>query len=255
MSERNISNNTKLMEIYKRLHDYFGPRNWWPADSPFEVCVGAILTQNTSWKNVVKAIANLKQENAMNCSVIYNMANEDLAHLIRPAGYFNVKAKRLKNFISLLQEKYDGSLNQLFNGKPITQRFVTEICNSNPPGRKINNSRKKSRNRSISTLRDELLSVNGIGKETADSIILYAAQKPVFVIDLYTRRVLSRHNVLAEDAGYDEAQQLFHDALETDTRLFNDFHAQFVAVGNRFCGRKPKCEQCPLNGLEMLSND
>ena len=208
----------KLREIYGRLFERFGHRNWWPAESPFEVCVGAILTQNTSWKNVEKAIGNLKQAEQLDAFRLHEMSMDELAALIRPAGYFNVKSKRLKNFISLLVERHDGSLDAMFE----------------PP---------------VSDLRHELLSINGVGRETADSMILYAANKPIFVVDVYTRRALERHDMIGEKADYDEIRELFEAHLESDTALFNDFHAQFVAVGSNYCGRKPKCSGCPLEGF------
>lgn len=240
-----------LSSIYQKLREYFGPRGWWPADTPFEVCVGAILTQNTSWKNVVRAIENLRINNALDCKAIYRMNHDELAQLIKPAGYFNVKARRLKNFINLVEEKYAGNLENLFNLQP-----TESIANGGGPSVRTDYCSTHHRHGSQAAqiddagmLRKELLSVNGIGKETADSMILYAAEMPVFVIDVYTRRVLTRHNILHEKADYDEAQALFHDSLQTDTTLFNDFHAQFVAVGNRFCSKTPKCDGCPLKDL------
>lgn len=204
-----------LHSFYRELLARFGHRSWWPADSPFEVCVGAVLTQNTSWKNVVKAIECLKSASALDPFILYKMAHEELASLIKPAGYYNVKARRLKSFIAHLVEKHGGELASLFASA--TDR-----------------------------LRVELLSINGIGKETGDSIILYAANKPIFVVDTYTRRVLERHGIIDEKATYDDVQELFHASLPGDTALYNDFHAQFVAVGHHFCKRKPRCEQCPL---------
>ena len=204
-----------LLSFYRELLSRFGHRSWWPADSPLEVCVGAVLTQNTSWKNVVKAIESLKSASALDPFVLYEMTHEELSSLIKPAGYYNVKARRLRSFISHLVEKHDGELASLFDSD--TDR-----------------------------LRRELLSINGIGKETADSIILYAANKPIFVVDAYTRRVLERHGIVDEKATYDDMQALFHACFPRDTALYNDFHAQFVAVGHHFCKRVPRCEQCPL---------
>lgn len=207
----------RLESIYDLLSERFGHRNWWPADTPFEVCVGAILTQNTSWKNVEKAIANLKKADCMDALRLHEISAERLAELVRPAGYFNVKARRLKNFIARLVEGYDGSLDRLFH-------------------------------RPAGELRLELLEINGVGRETADSMILYAANKPVFVIDAYTRRVLERHGIAEAGMDYDAVQAIFHRNLDEDLGVFNDFHAQFVAVGSNFCGRKPKCVGCPLEG-------
>lgn len=204
-----------LMEFYEALHERFGHRNWWPGDSPFEVCVGAVLTQNTSWKNVAKAIENLKAASVLDPLSIYALNRDELANLVRPSGYFNVKAERLKNLVGYLVEQHEANLRSLFE---------------NPQD----------------GLREELLSINGIGRETADSIILYAAEKPIFVVDAYTRRVLLRHGLISEKEDYDAVQDLFHRSLPRDVALFNDFHAQFVAVGHNYCKKTPMCEQCPL---------
>ena len=209
----------KLLEIYKRLFHAFGPQRWWPGDSPFEIAVGAILTQNTNWGNVEKAIQNLKKHNALAVKSINNMPALKLAELIKPAGYFNVKTKRLKNFIHFLMNKYQGSMKRIRDGD-------------------------------IQVIRENLLNVNGIGPETADSILLYALEKPVFVIDAYTKRVLSRHGIMGDEKSYDEFQELFHSSLEINARLFNEYHALFVKVGKTYCKRKkPLCEECPLNNL------
>ncbi len=209
---------TKLKHLYKLLFERFGHRNWWPAESPFEVCVGAILTQNTSWKNVEKAINNLKEAECLDAFQLYETPVEELAGIIRPAGYFNVKSKRLRNFINHLVEHHEGSLDKMFQA-------------------------------SVEDLRTELLYINGIGRETADSMILYAANKPIFVVDVYTRRALERHDMIGGKADYDEIRELFESNLEPDVALFNDFHAQLVAVGSNYCGRKPKCSGCPLDVL------
>lgn len=207
---------TLLMSMYRALFGWFGPRHWWPANSSFEVCVGAILTQNTSWKNVAKAIDNLKAADMLDPIKIYRTHHEELAQLIKPAGYFNVKAIRLRNFVNLLVEKHYGDLHSLFSAP-------------------------------LSTLRAELLSVKGIGKETADSIILYAASKPSFVVDAYTKRVLYRHGLVSENADYDTIQSIFEANLLSEVALFNDFHAQLDAAGHFYCKRIPLCEKCPLH--------
>jgi endonuclease III related protein len=204
-----------LTAMYRELLGFFGHRNWWPADTPFEVCVGAILTQNTSWKNVVKAMSNLKAASALDAKTIHRLPLDELADLIRPAGYFNVKAKRLRNFVDHLVLNHGSNLNSLF---------------ASP----------------VDALREELLAINGIGKETADSMMLYAGQKPIFVVDAYTQRVLHRHGIIDQKADYDTIQRIFHANLPTNVELFNDFHAQIVAVGHHFCRRKPLCNQCPL---------
>lgn len=201
--------------MYEAMKARFGHRNWWPGDTRFEMCVGAILTQNTAWKNVAKAIANLKAADALDPFKIHNMSQEELAEQIRPAGYYNIKAARLKHLVGHLVERHAGDLDSLFA-------------------------------LSLDDLRNELLGINGVGKETADSIVLYAAHKPIFVVDAYTLRVLTRHGLMGEQADYDTAQDLFHANVPRDTALYNDFHAQFVAVGHNYCKKKPLCAECPL---------
>ncbi len=210
-----------LATIYQKLYKAFGPQHWWPGETPFEVAVGAILTQNTSWGNVEKAINNLKSARALSAKKIYEMPANSLASLIRPAGYFNIKAKRLKSFIS----------------------FLVESCHGNMAKMKLED---------VHSLREKLLSVNGIGPETADSILLYALDKPVFVIDAYTKRVLSRHKIMDHDKSYDEFQRLFHSSLGEDLKLFNEYHALFVAVGKTYCKPKPRCDKCPLNRFSSV---
>jgi endonuclease-3 related protein len=206
-----------LYAIYKKLYRAFGPQHWWPGDTPFEIAVGAILTQNTNWTNVEKAIQNLKRNNALSAHALHNISLRELAGLIRPTGYFNIKAKRLKAFIEFLMNNYHGSM-------------------------------KKMKHEDIISLREKLLSIHGVGSETADSIILYALDKPIFVIDAYTKRVLSRHGIMDYKDSYDTFQALFHDSLKKDVRLFNEYHALFVIVGKTFCKRQnPICEKCPLN--------
>jgi endonuclease-3 related protein len=208
----------KIIEIYHKLYHAFGPQHWWPGDSPFEIAVGAILTQNTNWANVEKAIASLKNKRALSAKGIYEMKAEKLALFIRPAGYFNVKARRLKAFIHFLINDYHGSMGRMKNEK-------------------------------LDTLRTKLLNVHGIGPETADSILLYALDKPVFVIDAYTKRVLSRHSVINHDESYERIQDLFHETLKRDTELFNEYHALFVRLGKTYCRKKPLCDGCPLEGM------
>lgn len=205
------------MLIYHRLHRHYGDLSWWPGDTPLEVSVGAILTQNTAWTNVEKAIAQLKTERSLSVQALHRMSHKRLARLIRAAGYFNVKARRLKHFISFLQGRYGGSLSKMFR-QPMPR------------------------------LRQELLSVNGVGPETADSILLYAGGKPIFVIDAYTKRILSRHGVLPYEKGYVDFQKLFMRHLPADAPFYNQYHAMFVNVGKDFCRRRPLCDSCPLNG-------
>lgn len=211
--KKNIEKELKI--IFNDLLEYFGPRDWWPGDTPLEICIGAILTQNTNWINVEKAIDNLKQENLISINALYEIEQDKLAELIRPSGYFNIKAKRLKNFIRLVKNQFDGDLDQLLKlGIPDLRKF--------------------------------LLSVNGIGKETADSMILYAGEKPVFVVDAYTRRLVSRHFEMDPKMKYDEIQEFFMDNLPEDTYLYNEFHALIVELGKTFCKPKPLCPDCPL---------
>jgi len=209
----------KLLEIYRRLYRSFGPQHWWPGDTPFEIAVGAILTQNTNWGNVEKAIENLKSGKALNAKSIHNMKKERLASYIKPAGYFNVKAKRLKAFISFLVNEYHGSL-------------------------------EKMKQEDMQTLRLRLLKIHGIGPETADSILLYALEKPVFVIDAYTKRILSRHGLMEYDKSYEEFQEIFHSSLKKDVKFFNEYHALLVRLGKTYCKLKnPMCEKCPLKNI------
>ena len=208
-----------LIGIYHTLYKAFGPQRWWPGETPFEIAVGAILTQNTNWGNVEKAINNLKNQNALNVKAMHNMADKKLALLIKPAGYYNIKTKRLKKFLDFFTNHYKGSI-------------------------------EKMKTEDKEALREKLLNINGIGPETADSILLYALEKPIFVIDAYTKRVLKRHNVVSEKADYYELQEIFHKNLPQDTTLFNEFHALFVKLGKDFCRTKPRCEACPLKGIE-----
>ena len=211
-----------LLKMYQKMYHHYGPLHWWPGEIPFEVMVGAILTQNTAWSNVEKAIANLKKAKVLNLRALLGLSDAKLAKLIRPAGYFRVKTKRLKNFLKFLMEECDGNISKL-------------------------------KRQPFGVLRHKLLSVNGIGPETADSILLYALEKPVFVIDAYTRRILSRHHLCKKEAGYEELQQFFMDHLKPDTPHYNEYHAQLVNIGKDFCRIKPRCEQCPLNGFNGVS--
>ena len=207
-----------LFELYKRLYDAFGPQHWWPARSPFEVIVGAILTQNTSWSNVAKAIANLKAARCLSPSALRNIPNRQLAALIKPSGYFNIKTKRLKNFIHFMFKAYDGSL-------------------------------KRMAREELPVLRNTLLAVNGIGPETADSILLYALEKPVFVIDAYTKRILHRHRLGPGNTDYGLIQKFFMAHLPVDVSHYNEFHALFVRLGSEICRPRPLCHRCPLRNF------
>jgi len=205
----------RLLEIFDALLDAYGPRFWWPAETPFEVCVGAILTQNTNWGNVEKAIANLKGAGILSPEGLREVAVERLAELIRPAGYFNVKSARLKDFIGWLFREHGGRLESMFAGD-------------------------------WRRLRDELLKVRGIGPETCDSILLYAGHQPSFVVDAYTKRLFSRLGLLAEDAAYEQVRSLFMGNLPPDTELYNEYHALIVEHCKERCRKKPLCPACPL---------
>jgi len=205
-----------VARIYEKLYRSFGPQYWWPGDTPFEVIVGAILTQNTAWTNVEKAIANLKRAGALSGpAAMRKLPPRKLASLIRPAGYFNVKAGRLRNFLDHLETKYGSSL-----------AAMSRV----PTGR----------------LREELLGVSGIGPETADSILLYAFNRPVFVVDAYTRRIFSRHGLLGEGATYGEIQEYFTKRFPAGRKAFNEYHALIVRLGKELCRTRPKCAVCPL---------
>ncbi len=220
MGERTAKN---LEEIYKRLYAKFGAQNWWPAKTKFEVIVGAILTQNTSWVNVERAIRNLRNNHLLTPQKMKEASVHKIATLIKPAGYFNVKAQRLKNFVSFLFKEYDGSLEKM--------------------------SKEYWAN-----LRIKLLQVSGVGPETADSILLYAFEKPVFVVDAYTKRFLARHNLVGRRADYQAVQELFTDNLNQDAKMFNEYHALIVRLGKELCKTKPLCEICPLNNLSYSIN-
>lgn len=208
----------KIFNIYKLLYDFFGPQQWWPGETPFEVMVGAVLTQNTNWNNVATAIDNLKRDGLLTYEKLSALPADLLAEKIRPAGYFNLKTQRLKNLLRHIQD-HGGSLENFFD-------------------------------RDKEVLRERLLQVKGIGPETADSIILYAAEKPAFVVDAYTHRVLYRHHCIPEEASYHEIQELFTTSLPENVLLFNEYHALLVRLGKEYCKKKnPRCSGCPLEGV------
>jgi len=207
-----------LKKIYRRLFSHFGPQHWWPGRTRFEIIVGAILTQNTNWGNVKKAIANLRTAGRLNPNGVRTLALSRLAQLIQPSGYYNVKAKRLKNFIRLLMTEYEGCLNRMAREPwPV--------------------------------LRQKLLQVNGIGPETADSILLYAFHHPVFVIDAYTRRFMSRHRYILGSEDYHTLQTMFMSNVKPDVGIYNEYHALIVRLAKDFCRVRPLCHECPLREL------
>jgi endonuclease-3 related protein len=207
-----------LNDMYQAMFARSGHQKWWPGQTQLEICVGAILTQNTNWTNVEKALANLKQAGLLDVELLHRLDQARLAELIKPAGYFNIKAKRLKNFIARVHEYGGGDLGRFFD-------------------------------RGVSSLREDLLSVNGIGRETADSMILYAAGKATFVVDTYTYRILLRHRIIVREDDYEAIKELMESNLDRDAALWNDYHAQLVMVGKTFCRPSARCEGCPLEAM------
>lgn len=206
----------RLMSIYQRLFKTLGPQHWWPAKTPFEVIVGAILTQNTSWTQVEKAIKNLKEQDLLSPEGILKISLQELAQAIRPSGYFNQKAKRLKTFVAFLEERFKGDL-QVMAKEPTEE------------------------------LRKELLELSGIGPETADSILLYALHQPLFVVDAYTHRIFTRQGMIEEEISYEKMQSFFMDHLPLEVPLFNEYHALIVKEAKEFCRKRPICSECPIS--------
>ena len=206
-----MSHRSALLKIYHRLFECYGPQNWWPADSPFEVMVGAILTQNTSWSNAEKALNNLKKSDALNIHSILKLTEKELAKLIKPSGYFNIKAKRLKNYVTWFEK--EGRFNCL---------------------NKLDDN----------ILRERLLNVNGIGPETADDILLYAFERPVFVIDAYTRRLLKSMKMIDGAESYEKLRFFFESSLSADIGLFKEYHALIVRHAKEKCTHLKNCRHC-----------
>ncbi|NIA15339.1 MAG: endonuclease III domain-containing protein [Nitrospiraceae bacterium] len=207
-----------LADMYRLMSEHFGPTHWWPGDSPFEIAVGAILTQNTAWTNVERAIANLKRAKLLSPRKILDCPADALEEALTPSGYFRVKAKRLRHFCDYLVTGHRGSV------KRMAQLPRDE-------------------------LRAELLQVNGIGPETADDILLYACDHVVFVVDAYTRRILSRHGLVDPGIGYEDLRALFERHVPPDLRIYQEYHGLIVFIGKEFCRRKPNCAECPLHSL------
>jgi len=210
-----MSKDNRFKHIYQLLDKHYGPQNWWPADTPFEVMVGAVLVQNTTWKNASSAVTSLKNAGLMSVSAIRKISSSDLAGLIVSSGYFNIKARRLMALCKWLEDR--GGVDQV-------------------------------KRQSLKSLRKDLLSVHGIGPETADDILLYAFGKPVFVIDAYTRRLFSRLGLILRDANYETLRGLFEEALEKDVGIFNQYHALIVVHAKNICKKLPVCERCCLKG-------
>lgn len=204
-----------FLRIYRLLYGVFGPRNWWPGETPFEVMIGAILTQNTAWTNVEKAIANLKNNDLLDPAKLHKTSIDALAELIKPSGYFRQKSKKIHGFLDYFGEKY---------------AYSVETMKAHPTDK----------------LREELLAIWGIGPETADSMLLYALDKPVFVIDAYTMRIFRRLGFLSRKDNYHSTQQMFMRYLSSEVPLYNEYHACIVALGSGMCSPRPNCEICPL---------
>lgn len=211
------------MEIYNTLSQFYGPTGWWPGDSPFEIAIGAILTQNTAWTNVEKAIDNLKRGKLLEPHKIIQCDRIQLEQAIRPSGYFRQKVERLIIFCKFLIEKYDGKIENMLH-------------------------------KDTTYLRKELLNIKGIGPETADDILLYACEHLIFVVDAYTRRIFSRHGILDENLKYEEIQNYFHEHLTKDVHIYKEYHGLIVWTGKDYCRKEPKCSQCPLNKYPIIKN-
>jgi len=227
------ANREILLGMYQSARSRFGHQGWWPGETPFEVAIGAILTQNTNWANVEKALGRLRKAGALSFEGMRAMDDDALREAIRPAGYFNQKARKLQHLLDWLESRCQGSMELLDNA-------------------------------GTDTLREELLSVRGVGPETADSILLYALGRCTFVVDAYTFRILTRHQMVAEETGYDEMKEVFEDHLPEDVELYKDYHAQIVMVGKKYCRRRRAlCEECPFKEFlpaggvpaEMMQNE
>jgi endonuclease-3 related protein len=208
----------EIGEIYRRLYGAFGPQGWWPARTATEVVVGAILTQNTAWRNVERTMERLRAAGALNWGVLRRLDDRPLEELLRPAGTFRVKAKRLRAFVEVLWNDHGGSLRRMLAGE-------------------------------IDEVRRRLLSIPGIGPETADVILLYAGKRPSFVVDAYTKRILRRHFLIDGRARYEEVRTVFLSSLVPDVEMFNEFHALLVELGKRHCRVRAQCQGCPLEAL------
>jgi len=215
MYTQGMMDKNAIQTVYEALYARFGPQHWWPGDTPLEVCIGAILTQNAAWSNVEKAIHNLKQAHVMDLDKLRRISTKRLAQLIRPSGYFNIKADRLKCFVLFVFERHHNRLESVFQGN-------------------------------MKERRADLLNVKGIGQETADSMLLYAGKRHVFVVDAYTRRIFSRLGIIKGDEPYDVIQAVFEGRLARSVRLYNEYHALVVALGKDICRPRPQCGRCPL---------
>lgn len=220
-----------LRFIFERLFAAYGPQFWWPGDSAAEIVIGAILAQNTAWKNVERAITNLKSANLIDWTRLRDIPEAELAELIRPSGTFRIKAKRLKAFVDHLWQHHGGRLDRWLRTSP-----------RHRSGRQLSVLE-------LEAIRTQLLHIRGIGPETADAILLYAGGHPTFVVDAYTRRVLRRHHLITSSWTYEDVRELFQNGLGREAALFNEFHALFVAVAKRHCRTRARCDGCPLADL------
>lgn len=231
-----------LMDYYETMFSHCGPSNWWPGESAFEVAVGAILTQNTAWTNVAKAIAALREAGVLNPAAMLQLGEEPLSGLIRPAGYFRIKAGRLMNFLRFLEAEAGNPENQQAGSKAGGDKLER--------GPLADESMPYLHGYGMPELRRKLLEVSGIGLETADAILLYALNKTSFVVDAYTRRIFSRHGLVEAEISYSDLRDFFMDVLPPDPVLYNEYHALIVRVGKDYCLKsKPRCEGCPLRGF------
>jgi endonuclease-3 related protein len=213
------TNDRKMLRfLFTHLYEHYGPQHWWPADTPFEVMVGAILTQNTNWHNVVQALDNIRHAAYMDAGLLY-AHRRSIPRLIKPSGFYRLKSKRLVTFLDYFIKKYDGRIEMM--------------------------KRKRT-----GTLRGELTAISGIGLETADSMLLYALERPVFVIDAYTRRIGSRHGFYEYDAPYDSIRRVFERAIPRRPSVYNEYHALLVRVGKEHCAKhEPLCDSCPVRDI------
>ncbi|MFN7181594.1 MAG: endonuclease III domain-containing protein [Planctomycetota bacterium] len=213
-----------IYEFYLTLYKKFGTQKWWPAQSRFEIIIGAILTQNTSWNNAKKAIENLKRNRLLKPEKMFSLDIEKLKQFIQPAGFFNQKATTIKNFVMFLFSTYKGNIPSMLN-------------------------------EDMYILREKLLQIKGIGKETADSIILYACEKPVFVVDKYTRRIFFRHKIINdENVKYEQLQEIIQASIPTSVKIYNEYHALLVRTGKNWCKKIARCDTCPLNKYLLREN-
>jgi endonuclease-3 related protein len=216
-----MKTNANFLSIYEVLLSTNGNQNWWPSDTPFEVIIGAILTQSVSWINVEKAIKNLNNAGILNPDALNKKQVDEIAPLIKSTRFYNEKSKKIKNFMDFFFDEYNGSIQKLCEEKP-------------------------------TLLRQKLLKVKGLGEETVDSILLYSCNKPVFVVDAYTKRIFSRYGFIKETSSYGDIQRLFMENLPKDIKLYNDYHAQIVHLGKNICKTQPQCNVCPIRKLNKI---